>query len=326
MKKLLMLTLLIYSVTAGSGYAGRSQSVTAQAETPATTAPTPAPVEQPATIPAIESTPIPTVAPTQQLATEPTPTRAPAESKTATAPSAGFMAQQLSHKDFATMDLKECAKCHKGSGIAPTHGTDQLREHGFLARRADKNCVDCHNQQFCLDCHKGGGIDADLKISNYRTSYIPSSHRTDFREIHPIKALDNPQTCTKCHDARYCTQCHAKFRGEDLRVQSHRRGWSDLQTSSPGPAHSTFNTSQCQTCHPGGVLPKYVWSADHSREARRNLQACQTCHSDGAVCMTCHSARTGLRVNPHPRNWSAVKDRYRSKSGGRSCIKCHDNF
>jgi hypothetical protein len=109
-------------------------------------------------------------------------------------------------------------------------------------------------------------------------------------------------------------------------VQSHRRAWSDLQTASPGPAHSTFNTSQCQTCHPGGLLPKHVWSADHAQEARRNLQACQTCHSDGEVCMTCHSARRGLMVSPHPRGWNSVKDRFRSKSGGRSCKKCHDNF
>ena len=236
------------------------------------------------------------------------------------------MAQQLSHKDFATMSLKECADCHKGSGVAPTHGSDQMREHSFLARRAGKNCVDCHNQQFCLDCHKGGGIAADLSVSNYRTSYIPKTHRTDFREIHPLKALDNPQTCTKCHDARYCSECHARFKGDDLRIQSHRKSWSDLQTASPGPMHSTFNTSQCQTCHPGGLLPKHVWSADHAQEARRNLQACQTCHSDGDVCMTCHSARRGLMVSPHPRGWNSVKGRYRQKSGGRSCQKCHDNF
>lgn len=252
------------------------------------------------------------------------PPPAPAEGPSG-AQKKGFMVK-LSHKEYATMDLKECADCHKGSGVAPTHGTDQLREHGSIARRAGRNCVDCHNQQFCLDCHKGGGIEADLSVSNYRANYIPKSHRTDFREIHPLKSLDNPQTCYRCHDSRFCSECHAKFRGEDLMVQSHRRAWSDLQTSSPGPAHSTFTTADCQTCHPGGVLPKHVWSAEHAREARRNLQACQTCHSDGEVCFTCHSARQGLMISPHPRNWSAVKDKYRSRSGGRSCIKCHDNF
>ena len=224
------------------------------------------------------------------------------------------------------MTLKECADCHKGSGVAPTHGSDQMREHSFLARRAGQNCVDCHNQQFCLDCHKGGGIAADLSISNHITSYVPKTHRTDFREIHPIKALDNPQTCRKCHDVRYCSECHARFKGEDLRIQSHRTAWSDLQAGNPGPAHATFTPDQCQTCHPGGLLPKHEWSADHAVEARRNLQSCQTCHSDGEVCMTCHSARQGLMVNPHPRGWDSMKGRYSKASGGKTCQKCHTSY
>lgn len=248
---------------------------------------------------------------------------APASSGTTTG---GFMAREFSHKDYADMSLKECADCHKGSGVAPTHGSDQMREHSFLARRAGRNCTDCHNQQFCLDCHKGGGIAADLSISNYITSYVPKSHRTDFREIHPIKALDNPQSCYKCHDVRYCSECHSKFRGEDLMVQSHRRGFSDMTAGAGGPAHSTFTTAQCQTCHPGGLLPQHQWSSAHAIEARRNLQSCQTCHSDGSVCMTCHSARTGLMVNPHPRGWDSVKSRYKSNSKGKSCSKCHNTF
>lgn len=302
MKKLLMPGLFFLSVVAiPCGYDGRDSLVLAQEKSPA------APITQPVT----------------PLLSEPTSTKPAEKPSAASTPS---VQDTTPHKDYATMSVKECAECHKGSNVAPNHGAYWVKEHGQVASKSRNNCADCHGQSFCLDCHKGGGIDADLKISNYRTSYIPASHRTDFREIHPLKALDNPQSCFRCHNQRYCTECHSKFRGTDLMVQSHRTGWSDLQTSPVGPAHSTFNTSQCQTCHPGGLLPKYVWSSDHAREARRNLQACQTCHSDGAVCMTCHSARTGLMVNPHPRNWDRVKDKYRSKSGGRSCIKCHDNF
>lgn len=232
-------------------------------------------------------------------------------------------AQKQSHKDFSGMEIKECTSCHKKEGIGPTHGADWTRRHRVFAGKGEKNCAECHSQQFCLDCHTGGGIDADLTTANYQADYVPNSHRTDFREIHPIKALDNPQTCTRCHDSRFCSECHAKFRGEDLRVQSHRRAWSDLDAGG-GVLHSTFTTAQCPTCHPGGVLPVNVWSSDHGREARRNLQACQTCHSDGQVCLTCHSALAGLSINPHPRNWNSVKDKYRSRSGGRTCIKCHN--
>jgi hypothetical protein len=324
MKKPLMLIFLFFIIAAGGAHADHGSFVIAQTESQAATT-APAPVVQPAAVPA-------TPAPSAEPVTAPTGTAAPAWKQGAPAegPSGvstkGFMAQQLSHKDFATMDLKECAKCHKGSGIAPTHGTDQVREHGFLARRAGKNCVDCHDQQFCLDCHRGGGIDANLNISNYRMNYIPTTHRTDFREIHPIKALDTPQTCTKCHDTKFCSECHAKFRGEDLMVLSHRRAWSDSRPSALSGTHGSFPPSSCQTCHPGGLLPQHVWSSDHAREARRNLQACQTCHSDGQVCMTCHSARTGLMINPHPSGWDKVKDGYKKKSNGRSCTKCHDKY
>jgi len=242
------------------------------------------------------------------------------------APAATRMSEKQDHSGFTAMELEECRECHVGQGVAPNHDADWVRGHRLLASRPVKNCKSCHAQSFCLDCHMGGGIDVNLNTEIARAGTAPESHRTDFREIHPIKALDNPQTCTRCHNARFCSECHEKFRGEDLRVLSHRKGWSNLQTANPGPMHETFNVFQCQTCHPGGVLPKHVWSSDHAREARRNLQACQTCHSDGDVCMTCHSARFGLRINPHPRNWNSVKDGYRSRSDGRSCIKCHDNY
>lgn len=234
---------------------------------------------------------------------------------------------KLSHKEYADMDLKLCAECHMGSGVAPTHGADQMREHVSIARREGGNCVDCHKQQFCLDCHTGGGIDPNLNVSNYRGNYVPNTHRTSFREIHPLKALDNPQTCIRCHDSKFCSDCHTKFRGEDLKIDSHRRKWSDMTAGNGGPAHSTFTANQCQNCHVKGLSPpKQVWSADHATEARRNLQSCQACHSDGDTCLTCHSNKQGLKVSPHPRNWDAVKDKYRSKSGGRSCSKCHDNY
>ena len=229
-----------------------------------------------------------------------------------------------SHKDYADMKIAECNECHKGEGVAPNHDADWLRSHRLLANQGEKNCGDCHEQSFCLDCHQGGGIDAKLSTNNYRADYTPKSHRSDWLEIHPIKAKDNPQYCTRCHDQKYCSQCHSKFRSTDIQFLSHRRQFSNIQLSSIGPNHSIFTTAQCQTCHPGGLLPTHQWSADHAREARRNLQSCQSCHSDGDVCKTCHSAQKGLRVSPHPRNWNAVKNNYRDKSNKRTCLQCHD--
>jgi hypothetical protein len=322
MKKQLMLSLLILAIAtailaadygalmAQSGSEGLQTAPSATNDQPVSEA-TATAVSFPA--------PGPAVAPQQ-------PSAVPAEQGDPAGVAAKQAGGKQPHKDYAGLTIQDCTQCHLSAGVAPNHDAGWVRGHRLVAAKSEKNCADCHDQQFCLDCHTGGGIDADLKMNNYRANYIPKSHRTDFRELHPIIALDNPQTCTRCHDSRFCSECHAKFRGQDLMVQSHRRAWSDLSVGSGGPAHSTFTTAQCQTCHPGGLLPKHVWSRDHAREARRNLQACQTCHSDGEVCMTCHSARRGLLINPHPRNWNSVKDRYRSRSGGRSCIKCHDSY
>jgi len=236
------------------------------------------------------------------------------------------VAQKESHKDYAGMKIQECNECHKSEGVAPNHDADWTRGHRLLASKGGANCAQCHDQAWCLDCHQGGGIDPQLSTQNYKRDYIPKSHRSDFLEIHPIKALDNPQTCTRCHDQKYCSQCHAQFKPTDLQFQSHRRQFSDIKLTSIGPNHSLFNPTQCQTCHPGGMLPSHTWSADHAAEARRNLQACQSCHGDGDVCMKCHSARQGLKVNPHPRNWDAIKGNMKGKSSGRTCIQCHDTF
>jgi hypothetical protein len=236
------------------------------------------------------------------------------------------VAQKESHKDYASMKISECNACHKAEGIALNHDADWQRGHRLLASRANSKCAECHTQAWCLDCHQGGGIDVNLKTQNYKKDYIPKSHRSDWLEIHPIKALDNPQSCTRCHDQKYCTQCHSKFRGTDLQFQSHRRQFRDIQISAAGAKHEIFTEAQCPTCHPNSLVPSHKWSGEHAIEARRNLQACQTCHSDGDVCLKCHSARSGLRVSPHPRNWDSIKGNYKDKSSGRSCIKCHDTF
>ncbi len=241
------------------------------------------------------------------------------------------IAQKYLHKDFEAVKLTPqvslmCNECHKGEGVAINHDADWVRGHRLVAVKPNKNCDQCHNQAFCADCHYGGGIDASLSTQNYQHDYIPKSHRSDWLEIHPIKSIDNPQSCYRCHNQQYCSQCHSKFKGPSLQFLSHRRQFKDIKLTSVGPNHALFTPSQCQTCHPGGMVPAHTWSDDHAREARRNLQSCQTCHGDGDVCMTCHSARTGLKINPHPRNWGSIKGNFKDKSNGRSCIRCHDNF
>ncbi len=202
-------------------------------------------------------------------------------------------AQKQSHKDYAEMKIIECNECHKVEGVAPNHGMDWLREHRTMASRTGQNCIQCHKQSFCLDCHSGGGIDASLEKDAAGLNYMPKSHRSDFTSIHPIKAQDNPQSCKRCHDQKYCNDCHSRFPKGNMRIKSHM----------------SLGISQ-------GYSP--ASASEHATEARRNLQSCATCHPEGDVCVRCHSSG---KVRPHPKSWKSgnLKDR----TDGKVCRKCH---
>lgn len=228
------------------------------------------------------------------------------------------------HRAYKDLRIAECTECHQGENVSPNHQAAWSVQHRLIAVQSDANCAECHDQSFCTDCHYGGGIDRDLHTSTDRgPNYVPKSHRSGFIEVHPISAFDNPTSCDRCHQPSFCSECHARFRPEDLMIQSHRKGWSDLSATSGGPKHSTFPPDSCQTCHPNSVLPTHKWSSSHAQEARRNLPTCQACHPDGDVCLKCHSAKFGLQVNPHPDNWDDIKNRLNRAAGQRTCVKCH---
>jgi hypothetical protein len=205
------------------------------------------------------------------------------------------LAEKQQHKEYAGNKISECNDCHKGEGISPNHGSDWAREHRLLAGKAGNNCAQCHTQSYCLDCHQGGGINADLSTATFGRDYIPKSHRSDFIAIHPIKALDNPQNCTRCHDTSFCNSCHSRFPKGSLRIKSHQMLGANGQRYAPA-----IN--------------------EHATEARRNLQSCQSCHPEGDVCIQCHAQG---KTNPHPRNWKAISDNVRNRGGSKVCLKCH---
>lgn len=213
------------------------------------------------------------------------------------------VAERVSHKEYSKLELKDCNACHKEQGIALTHdndwagkhhqNTDWMGEHRAVASKAGNICTDCHKQSFCLECHAGAGGDVELRKQNFGRDYMPKSHRSDFIQIHPVKAKDNPNTCGRCHDEKaFCASCHSRFPA-GLRIKSHLKV---------------------------GGSQAYLWKSDHANEARRNLQSCQACHADGDVCLKCHSAKSGARVNPHPREFKGSNLKSRSD---RSCRTCH---
>jgi hypothetical protein len=223
-------------------------------------------------------------------------------------------------------DRAVCLNCHDEDFVdqvefpgLKTHGPLWALNHRPYAKGESIDCYACHQQVDCLECHKSGFADEQGDFGNNMINI----HRSDFHVTHPIAARTDPQLCSSCHESKFCRDCHDNFAPEDLAVLSHRRGWSNITVGPTGPAHAQFNESQCQTCHPDSVLPVHEWSPQHAREARKNLATCQACHPEGDVCLKCHSARTGLRVNPHPSDWDDIKGRLDRASDSRTCRKCH---
>lgn len=200
-----------------------------------------------------------------------------------------------------------------------THGATWALSHRTAAKGQTIDCASCHQQSDCLDCHKAGFADEMGEFSNNMNNI----HRSDFHVSHPIAARTNPQLCSSCHEPSYCSDCHNDFRRTSLAGSSHQRSFSSLTISPSGPAHEQFTEGSCQTCHPNSLLPSHSWTTSHAREARKNLVTCQACHPEGDVCIKCHSARTGLGVNPHPKDWDDIEGRMLRASDGRTCRKCH---
>jgi len=231
------------------------------------------------------------------------------------------------HKQDARMivpDRKDCLECHEEDFYATvefagtkSHGPVWSLDHRAPVKAKTMDCSACHEQEYCLECHKAGFADEMGEFGNNMINV----HRSEFDVSHPIAARTNPQLCSSCHENKFCYDCHDRFAPEDLAIQSHRKGWSMISVS--GTEHATFTEDMCQVCHPNSVLPAHEWSSTHAREARKNLATCQACHPEGDVCLTCHSAKTGLGVNPHPKDWDDMKNRLRDASDNKTCRKCH---
>jgi hypothetical protein len=173
------------------------------------------------------------------------------------------------HGDYRTSTPQECRDCHHDSGVPTNHGVGFLKEHRVLAQKAGANCYDCHQQSFCQDCHKGGNIDADLRmIPSSKGEYMPRTHTADFISTHPIVAADDRQSCYRCHETKFCSDCHAQVPNRGgMRVKNHVQVGSSLRYNFTG--------------------------SDHPSDARRDLQTCEGCHPDAQVCSRCHSLTPG---------------------------------
>jgi len=217
-----------------------------------------------------------------------------------------------------------CLECHDAEFVnevefpgMKTHDLLWTLNHGPFAQKSNADCASCHGQDDCMECHTAGHADEQGDFGNAMINV----HDGDFRFTHAIAARGNEQRCTSCHENRFCVECHDQFAPEDLEVLSHRKGWSSIAVA--GTPHDQFGPETCQTCHSNAVLPAHDWSVSHAREARKNLASCQACHPEGDICLKCHSATSGLGINPHPKDWDDYANRLKDSGDGRTCRKCH---
>ena len=227
--------------------------------------------------------------------------------------------------------VEVCQPCHEGVdlddtdlGPTKTHTPLWIKQHGRDSSEPGAQCQSCHTLFFCTECHEGGELAPDLTKRSVRTESVPRSHTSRFRIVHPLKATGAQiEECFTCHAEEFCSDCHDTYRGKNrLRNDSHRRSWTQIEAGAGGPLHQDFNLDQCGDCHPGGALSSQDWSNAHAREARRALKTCQSCHPSGNACIACHSAKSGLKVSPHPRNWRNIQSKFRKESP-ETCQECH---
>jgi hypothetical protein len=231
-------------------------------------------------------------------------------------------------------DKSVCLDCHEQDipdatrlGATKTHGPVWALNHRSEAKLgAGLDCAACHQQDFCLECHKSGFADEQGFFGNNMINV----HTSDFHVSHPIAARTNPQLCSSCHEPSFCSDCHTDFRAGRASGPSHRRTFNlglngNFETIHAGMTIDHANSSFCDQCHlQGSVAPSFHdWSQGHAREARKNLVTCQACHPSGDVCLTCHSAASGIGFNPHGKGWSGRAGRLNDASNGRTCRMCH---
>ena len=90
---------------------------------------------------------------------------------------------------------------------------------------------------------------------------------------------------------------------------------SILPRVSPGLGNPEVGASLVAPFHDSQAL----WILSHPQAARQDLESCVTCHQQND-CLRCHSATSGLRVNPHGPDFDA------SSMGSRNqamCALCH---
>jgi hypothetical protein len=221
---------------------------------------------------------------------------------------------------------------------------DFLLSHGVLANERPVNCATCHDRSTCTTCHGGATHipDAVLEIPT-RTTDGPAGvrvaqegaggfHPPNFALSHSAAASSAQLSCTTCHSENTCLECHDGLSSPDFHPLNFMASHGPEAYGRVSDCASCHNSEAfCRECHLGSgfqgesdlVSPFHdnqaVWILSHPQAARQDLESCVSCHQQND-CLRCHSASSGLRINPHGPDFDAKSISSRNEA---LCTLCH---
>jgi len=277
---------------------------------------------------------------------------------------------------FEERDNGNCVMCHENvqrAGPFPPRGLHLNLSHVQHIERVEEDCRVCHRDlpeprasipvvppmDACLSCHEHAQDFADGRcdrchedLNRYALQPVTRfSHQGDWVHTHPLSARSSAETCARCHDQRFCADCHASTVAMPVEVQwpervdrsfVHRNDWISRH-----PVEAEGGTLLCQRCHgesfcvdchrtqnltASGTDPRRPhprgWAFPgsavfHGTEARRDIARCAACHDEGgnSICIQCHRVG-GIGGNPHPPSWLRRHDNGEIPNNG-MCLFCH---
>lgn len=244
---------------------------------------------------------------------------------------------------------------HQSSSFLETHGAEASRA----------ACATCHVREDCITCHVPPQPVVVTDMPARRDTRAPgvqvvrrapSSHRApQFAMEHGNASAAAGATCTACHRASMCVDCHDAAatgapalvaRGLATDTQSIASAGSFHPPNYVGrhSAEAYARRLECSNCHdsrvfcadchasagmssarvsgrlgPGFHDAEPLWLLRHGQAARQALESCSSCHKQ-SECMQCHSVFGAFKINPHGPAFDAGRAQKRNAA---ICLACH---
>ncbi len=259
---------------------------------------------------------------------------------------------EFTHSDEIEVGSQSCATCHAETSCRVCHGAAPIPEiaalprpkkgepagvvvsrtrppghlpmfatqHGTAAATDMPRCSSCHIESQCAECHNdpnrlagefaprgstrskvaaGDELDAELFVhADAAMGTLPPEprsgyHPANFLMRHGAEAFAVQTVCSDCHSTEaFCRDCHTS---------------TGIAMSVGDGAGGAFHDAQAN------------WFFEHGRAARQGLEGCASCHQQTS-CLRCHSAKSGLRINPHGPGFDASRA---ATASTESCATCH---